>query len=224
MDYNVSDIFQQVFGVSVTKAYVPLAKKPQGVNDGSNVIVNDTASNMPKLSYSGIEIIEDEDEAKAMSALGTPILFPITLEGSSYMQYNLKGEIEYKQPGDFRLPITAIADFRRPKIIGKTRAVAGWDSDKEIYGFDDWQITIRGFFLKDEKQPQGKITAYEQEAELLKWENFVDSVKVDGFFFEMRNIKKMVIKEVPVQMIRGNPKLKPFVIKAISDLPYELKL
>ena len=74
MDYNVSEIFQQVFGVAVNSVYVPLDKKPQGINDGSNVIVNDEASNMPKLNYSGIEIIKDEEEAKAMSALGTPIL------------------------------------------------------------------------------------------------------------------------------------------------------
>jgi len=226
MDYNVSDIFQEVFGIGVNKIYMPppVDNKPQGINDGSNVILNDEASNMPKLSYSGIEVITDPEEAKIMSALGTPILFPITLKGSRYMQYNLKGEVELKQFGDYRLPITAIADFRRPKIVGKTRAVAGDSTVKETYGFDDWKITIRGFFLKEENQPQGKITAYEQEAELLRWENLVDSVKVEGFFFQMRNIHKMLIREVPVQMIRGNPKLKPFVIKAESDKPFELIL
>jgi hypothetical protein len=226
MEFNISDIFQEVFGVRVTKGYIPppIDNKPKGINDGSNVIVRDEAANMPQLSYSGIEIIEDVEEAKQMSALGTPILFPITLKGSKYMQYNLKGEVELKQMGDYRLPITAIADFRRSKIIGKTRAVAGDATVKETYGFDDWKITIRGFFLKEENQPQGKITAYEQEAELLQWENLVDAIKVEGFFFQMRNIHNIVIKEVPVQMIRGNPKLKPFVIKAESDKPFELIL
>lgn len=207
---GIQDIFAEVFGVRVEKAYKPPTEE--------------RVPTMPAISYQGIEIVEDLEQAKEMSVLGTPILFPITFKEGSYMEYDLEGKITQKQMGNFRLPATAIADFRRAKIIGKTRGVGGGGSVKEIYDFDDWKITIRGFCVAEPRHPQGKETVQEQEQELLEWENLVESIKVEGVFFDMRNIHRINILEMPITTVRGKPSIRPFVIKCESDKPFELIL
>jgi hypothetical protein len=210
MKYNVSELFQSAFGIRVEKAYALPAQEDN--------------PNMPQLNYSGIQVVQNPDQAKQMSAVGTPILFPITFKGSEYMEYDLEGKIRQKVMGDFRLPMTSIAEFRRAKIIGKTRAVAGSGTNKETYGFDDWKVTIRGFLLQEANHPQAKITPYQQEEELLQWENLCDAIKVESDFFQMRNIHRIVIKEMPIQTLRGKPGIRPFIITAESDTPIELIL
>lgn len=210
MSYNAQDIFAQVFGVRVEKAYQPPTeeRKPK----------------IPTISYQGIQMVEDIEQAKEMSTLGTPILFPITFKEGSYMEYDVEGKIIQRKMGDFRLPMTAIADFRRAKITGKTRGVGGGGSVKELYDFDDWKVTIRGFCVAEPNHPQGKTTIQQQEEELLAWENLVDSIKVEGVFFQMRNIHRLNIIEMPIKTVRGKPSIRPFIIKAESDKPFELIL
>jgi hypothetical protein len=209
MSFNVSQLFLDAFGLKIEGIYSP------ELSDGK--------SNMPLLDYSGIKVI-DKNEAYHMSDLGTPILFPITLKGGQYNEYNDFGEVVLRSMSDFRLPITAIAEFRRSKIQGKSRAVAGNGTVKETYGFDDWKITIKGFCLNEPSQPQGKVTVLDQEAELLKWENLVDAIEIEGALFEMRNIYNVSINEIPVTPVRGNPNIKPFMISCDSDTPIELIL
>lgn len=208
-DFNIPQLFHDVFGVTLNKAYRP------EVSDGK--------SNMPNLDYSSIELV-DKDEAYKLSALGTPIIFPITFKGGLYNMYDSTGQIYKKQMGDFRLPISAIADFRRSHIMKKARAAAGYGTNKETYSLDDWQIQIKGFCLQDNAQPQGKLTALEQEEELLGWDELVDSIAIDGALFGLRGIYNIAIEDMNMPYIRGNKGLRPFIINAVSDTPAELIL
>lgn len=208
-DFNIPQLFHDVFGVTVNKAYNPQ--------------ISDGKPNMPTLDYSSIELV-DKDEAYNLSALGTPIIFPITFKGGLYNVYDSTGQIYKKQMGDFRLPISATASFRRPKIIGKARAAAGYGTNKETYSLDDWQIQIRGFCLKDPAQPQSKFTAMDQEQELIAWDEIVDSIAIEGTLFELRGIHSISIEDIPMDYIRGNRGLRPFIINAVSDTPAELIL
>jgi len=209
-DFNIPQLFSDVFGVTLDRAYSPQ--------------LSDGVANMPTFDYSGVKLINSTQEAYQLSSLGTPIIFPITFKAGAYNVFSTTGEIVKRQMGDFRLPIAAIADFRRSKIVGKTRAVSGNSTVKETYGFDDWKIQIKGFCITDEAQPQSKFSAMDQEEELLYWEELADSIEVQGELFEIRGIYNIVIEDVSMPYVRGNKGLRPFVITAVSDTPAELIL
>lgn len=211
MEYNVQDLFKEAFGITVEKSFQPEL--------GANL------PERPNLNYFGVVPVPDIEEAFELSFMGTPIIHPITFLGGNYKFYTKDGEVETKPVADFRLPITCIVDFSRDKIIGTTRVNNGAGGTvKESFGFDDWNITIRGFCVLDLAQRQGHITAFMQEQELLLWETIVDSIGVSGKLFGVRNISNLVIKNISVTALRGKPKIKPFVINALSDEPLELVL
>lgn len=211
MEYNVQDLFKEAFGITVEKSFQP--------DLGGGL------AERPNLNYFGVTPVPDIEEAVELSFMGTPVIHPITLLGGNYKFYTKDGQIETKPMPDFRLPITAIVDFSREKVISTTRVNNGAGGTvKELFSFDDWNITIRGFCVLDLAQRQGHISAFMQEQELLLWENIVDSIGVSGKLFNVRNISNMVIRSIPVTALRGKPKIKPFVINALSDEPLELML
>jgi len=209
-EYNIPNLFLQGFGLKVS--------------DGYDVKISEKASTPKEGLFSGITIIEDTQEALEKSALGTPILFPIKFVKGSYKRYNQSGEIEVTQMGEFRLPIASIIDFRRAKIIGTTKVNGGRGSVKEIYGFDDWQITINGFIIPDDSQTQGFKTIEQQEAELTKWDNLACAIEVDCPLFTNKRIKYITITEMTFSPMRGRPKIRTFTITALSDEPIELNI
>lgn len=211
MEYKVTNLFLEAFGLKVTKAF-----KPEIEAEGAKNTV---------LNYDSIEIIESEDEAAEISALGTPIIYPITFVGQKYKTYNDAGEVVYQRMEDFRLPITCIVDFERSKIIGRTKINNNnGGTVKETFGFDDWMVNIKGFCLQDDSQSQGFFTALAQEEELLRWDALIDSIEVRGRLFAMRNITHLVIEKMPMNSLRGKPNVRPITIRAWSDEPLDLIL
>jgi hypothetical protein len=101
--------------------------------------------------------------------------------------------------------------------MGVTRINGGSGTVKEIYGFDDWQVTINGFLIPDASQPQGFKTPLEQEKELIKWDNLASSIAVFGELFAVRKIKNLTIKGISFEPMRGKPNIRTFTITAISD-------
>ena len=203
MNYNLSNLFLESFGVKVSKAYDPQytngkANDPQGV-------------------YTGIEILENAEEAIRMSYLGTPVVFPITFIGGTYKKYDNKGSIIDVTKGDYSLPATCIVNFRRPKIIETTRVSGGYGTVKEIFAFDDWDITIEGFLIPDPKQKEGFTSPLNQELELDEWNKLVEPVGIEGLLFTRRDIDKITIQELSTQTLRGQPNVRPFSIRATGD-------
>jgi Domain of unknown function (DUF6046) len=164
MNYTIPNIFLEAFGLQVTKSYNP------EVSDGN--------PNDPNILYTGIEIIKDIETAKEISGLGTPIIYPIYFSAGTYKKYSLQGEIENAVMSDFRLPIASIVSFKKEKIVGVTKINGGNGTVKEIYGFDDFKVTINGFLIPDASQPQGFKKSLDQEKELLKWNNLASSIAV----------------------------------------------
>lgn len=206
----MADLFMQAFGVKMGGIYRP-----------------ETASgkaNNPTGLFTGLEVVEDINDSFEMSAMGTPILFPIYFSEGNYKKYNDRGELVDVKMGEFRLPITSLVSFRRDKIMGITRVNGGKGTVKEIYGFDDWQITINGFLIPDASQPQAKKTPLEQEKELIKWDNLACSIAVFGELFTAGKIKNLTIKGISFEPMRGKPNIRTFTITAISDTPIELNI
>jgi len=209
MSYNISNLFLEAFGLKVSKAFQPE--------------VGDGLANNPQLDYNGVNFV-DEAEATKYSFLGTPIIYPIKFKGGQYKIFK-DGAVETKRMEDFRLPVTCIVDFDRDKIIGKTKINSNAGGTvKETFGFDDWNIVIRGFCLNDPYQEQAFFSAIDQEEALMQWDELVDSIEVRGQLFKIRDISNLVIKKIPMNALRGKPNVRPFTIHAWSDEPLELIL
>jgi hypothetical protein len=214
IEFNVpplSGLFLDAFGVKIGGIYRPEASTGKADD--------------PAGLFTGIEIIEDINDAYEMSALGTPILWPILFSKSDLAKkYNNKGELIDFNSQDFRLPIASIISFRRDKIMSTTKINGGRGTVKEIYGFDDWQITINGFLIPDGSQPQGLKNPLQQEKELIKWDNCASRVDVFGELFAVRGIKSLTIKGINFEPLRGKPNIRAYTINALSDEPIELNI
>ncbi|AOR29540.1 hypothetical protein FORMB_25230 [Formosa sp. Hel1_33_131] len=194
-----------------------LLSKAFGVNTANFVLPNDAPQN-GDASYTSIPV-KEKKEAKKMSWLGTPIIYPTVFKGSTYQYYKETGIIDDQALNDFNIPPATLIDFRRAKNITKTKILGSNGTVKEIYGFDDWQIRFRGLCLDT---PQ--VSAYEQHQELLKWENIADSIEVIGELFLDKSIYRLVIEDINFPQLEGKQNIIPFEIAAVSDAPLELIL
>lgn len=207
---SISELFLSAFGLKVSGVYKP---------DSSNVLPNN-----PTGLFEGLKIIEDEEDTNNFSSLGTQVLYPIVFQSGAYKRYDQKGQIENVAMSSFMLPITSIVSFRNDKIMGVTRVNGGNGTVKEIYGFDDWQITINGFLIPDSTQQQGFTSPFKQEKELHRWNNLASSVSVFGKPFSVHKIKSITIKSMSFEPMRGKPLIRSFTINAISDEAIELNI
>ncbi|WP_228235937.1 DUF6046 domain-containing protein [Allomuricauda sp. M10] len=205
--YDVATLFEIAFGIKNYALY-----RPEGVG---------TPPNPPGFNFSGIKVLEDVQEASRLSYMGTPIVFPIKFRGGNYNTYKVTGEIERFPIEDFELPAATLVNFRRAKILSTTNALANSGTVKEMYGFDDWTVDIRGLCLRDPGHPTAK-TAYEQHEKLLDFEKIADSVVVVGDLFASKNIHHLVIKEIDFKQVQGKPGVIPFYLRCVSDSSTEL--
>lgn len=208
-NYQIADLFKKAFGIEAI-SYAITTEHPK-VGD---------------VKYQSIPV-KSSEEAKKLSWMGTPVLFPMKFKGGDYQVYLPSGKLETKALNDFILPYTTLVDFSRAKNITKTPVLGNNGTVKEIYGFDDWKITIRGIFLDTPT-----MAAYEQHKELLKWENIVDSIEVGNIeheenkndLFRDKSIYKLTIEDISFKQPQGKQNAIPFSINACSDEPLELAL
>ncbi len=114
---------------------------------------------------------------------------------------------------DFWLPATSLVDFHREKIMIKTNTLKG-NTIKEVFGFDDWEITIRMLCINEFGR-----TAKESRDLLIEWSNLRDSIKVLGSIFNRKNIYNIIIEEINIKSIEGHPDVIPIELKCLSDEP-----
>jgi len=164
------------------------------------------------------------EKAERMSSSGTPVLTTITFAGKEYNTLDANGQIIRKRYNDFELPVATLVSITRAKRIIKTPVNAGSGTVKEMYGFDDWQIEMKGFCIPDSSQPQGLTTAEKLKEELLRWEKIADAIRIKGGLPFYKDIHDIVIEEFRTYQMKGSPKLIPFSIRATSDEPVELLL
>lgn len=160
--FQVSELFQIAFGIN-SPVFItePLLRQPP-----------------ENISFKGLEVLPQYYEPEGMSWMGTPIVFPAKLLGGSYMRYKPSGELERVQMQDTPFPPATMFGFRRAKNITRTQLLGSSGTVKEIYGFDDWVIDVRGLCLDEPDK-----SAEQQLKELLEWENLADSLKISGRLF-----------------------------------------
>lgn len=198
--YIVANLFKAVFGTN-SPVYItePLSQEKQTFN------------------YSGIEVLPEYYEADATSWMGTPILFSATLKGGNYKKYKPNGELERVSLNDFTFPGATMFSFRRDKNITVTDVLGDQGTVKEIFGFDDWVIDVRGLCLDEPTQ-----SARQQLDELLKREALADAIDVIGSQFTTRNIHKVVIRNWSDNVTQSKAGVISFQCQLLSDTPVEL--
>lgn len=201
--YDLGKIFKAAFGIS-SPVYIT---RPISINDGKQTI-----------GYSGIKVI-DEIKAEQMSWLGTPIVFPIKFKAGKYNVYDASGKITEKEYSEFMLPSATLVEFSRAKNITRTEVLGSNGTVKEIFGFDDWQIRMRGVCL-----PEPERSELDQKDTLLKWEQVAASIEIDGALFDEKDIYRIAITDIQFSQIQAKPEVIPFEITAISDEPIEFLL
>lgn len=207
--YNISQLFNIAFGIKNVNAYNvgQLSKNPTGA----------------PFNYSGVNVIENVAEASRMSYLGTPIIYPLTFKGKKYKVFDKQGDVMLKKFDEFELPAATLLSFRRSKIITKTNSRASKGSVKELFGFNDWSIDIRGLCLADPSHANA-TTAIAQKIKLKEFDEIVDSIQVVSDLFNNLDISHLVIESVLFNQLKGKPGVIPFHLKCSSDEPLELNL
>ncbi len=168
-------------------------------------------------AFTGLTSKTDE-KAKKMSWLGTPVMFPVKFKRATYKVYRPSGEIAQVEKSDFYRP-PCLAQFSRAKNLTQTHVLGDTGTIKEMFGFDDWHIKIKGLCLDEPER-----SAYDQLEALLDWEEVADGIDVSGALFADKQIYNIVIKSIDVQSLQGKPGVVPFTIDAVSDEALELVL
>jgi hypothetical protein len=159
-----------------------------------------------------------EDNPDRISVLGTPIFGSFTVGGEAYKTWNpITGALDNVRLGEFEFPVATIVEFRRPKNITKTPMIGGVGTVKEIYGLDDWNISIKGICMADASR-KGQKTLKEQMYVLDRLNEVAGSIAIqNGAIFSERRISRLVIENLAYSPVQGKPGIMPFEIQAVSD-------
>lgn len=172
--------------------------------------------------YQGVQLLK-EDESDVLSWMGTPVMGTFSLLGGTYKTFDEKGQISEIKLSDFLMPYATIVEFNRAMNVTKTKAIGTAGTVKEIYGLDDWAISIRGICLADAQRPDQQ-TAQQQIDALVKWRNVTDTVNVQGSIFNDKEIYGITIDNLSIRPVQGKWNVITYEIQATSDNPIELML
>jgi len=194
--YNIQDLFHTAFGIAST-VYLTQAFKEKPIE---------------QINYDGLEILPDYYSSSESSWMGTPIMFPAKFCGGSYKRYKPNGEIERVRMADLMLPPATMFSFRRAHNITRTELLGANGTVKEIYGFDDWVIDVKGLCLDEPSR-----SAHDQLKELLQWEKLADSISVSGELYEQREISAIAISDWSDNLQLGASGVISFSFQMWSD-------
>lgn len=222
LEYKITDLLATAFDIKIPIRIpnpVTIAKDKLG----QHYTIGDERDNTGNIYYPKIIMKDKEAQSVSVSWMGTPILFPFTLKGGEYKRYKKNGELEKITMGDFILPAATVIDFSRAKNIISTEVLGGNGTVKELFGFDDWKIRIRGFCLDDNNRKSSK-TAQEQKEQLLLWEQVCGGITVIGELFYEKGINEIIAEVISFRQLEGKPNVIPYEISASSNEPMSLTL
>ena len=201
--FNLSKLFSAAFGIS----------SPIFITEPFN---KQTPANF---DYKGISLIEDYYKKEATSWMGTPIIGLPKFKAGTYKIYTSAGILEDIQYNDFVLPPATLFSFRRAKNITKTNLLGSNGTVKEIFGFDDWIIDVKGLAIDTPES-----SARDQIIAIKEWEELASAINVSGKLFTTKNIHAVVMDDYKEESIQGSPGIIPFSMTLTSDDAIELIL
>jgi hypothetical protein len=203
--YNLSQLFSAAFGINS-----PIFITEQLPFDNENF----------KFDYKGIGVLDNYYEKDKTSWMGTPVIGLLKFKAGSYPIYDSKGEINLVRYEDYLLPPSTLFSFRRAKNITKTNLLGNNGTVKEIFGFDDWIIDVKGLCLDD----NNGISARDKITLLEEWVALAGAINISSKLFVNKNIHAVVIDDYKQESVQGSPGIIPFSMTLISDDAIELIL
>lgn len=216
--YEVSKLFEVAFGVT-SPVFLP---NPFHLPPAKIKYNAPKAQQSEEASYNDIKVV-DAKEAERLSWMGTPIVFPFTFKGGTYQVYNAEGDLVNVQMADFEMPAATLVNFTQEKVIVRSKLPGNIGTVKELYGFDDWSIQIRGICLNDQSRATAK-TAIEQQNELVKWFKICNGIPVVGDQFFKKDISALSLGTINFTALERKPDVIPFEFSCFSDQRIELIL
>lgn len=202
--YNLSQLFNAAFGIS-SPIFIPYPIK---------ILEKQTG-----VAYDGLEYLPEYHKKSATSWMGTPILGQCTFKAGPYLQYKTDGSIGDVYLIENPLPPATLFTFRRAKNITKTNLLGANGTVKEIFGFDDWIIDVKGLALDDPE-----YSAEQYMSRLRTWESLACAINVKGKLFSRKEIHAVVMEYFREESVQGMPGVIPFSMTLTSDEAIELIL
>jgi hypothetical protein len=198
-NYNIADLFQKFFNI-----------------EGS------VLSNIPFIGATGTPAAnEPNTQFNSAAALGVPVEANKSIYGVPiYEQVTLI----YQQPGkpdlEYSFPGWPLMEVNFSKRIVKTPVTDADSTVKEFIGWNDREITIRGFIINHDARavPLEDIQVLNAMCEIN------NTLKVTSEYLNALNIHYLVIENFRLPEVEASIMVQPFVIDAVSDAPYILTI
>ena len=184
---------------------------------GIYYIIPGTESHSAEAVYNAS--VEADQQYDRLSQFGTPVIGTFwAIQGDvPYKIYNASGKlVEVTSFNEFEFPVATIVDFSRAKNITKTPTIGSGGTVKEIFGFDDWKINIRGICIDDSSR-QAQKKAKQQRYALDRINDIAGSIKIKGEIFEERYISRITIENYSSNPVQGKPGLIQYEMECSSD-------
>lgn len=165
----------------------------------------------------------DPDYDNAPVRFGHKTFGAFLLKGGLYKTWNHKGKLVDIELSDFLMPLATLVDFTRPKTVTKTPTTGGVGTVKELYGLEDWNITISGIIIPDPLKQPGQQTVDEQMRQIQLFHEIAESIDVEGQLFAERSITRIVTESLKFTPVQGHPGMMQYSIDAISDKDFLLE-
>lgn len=201
--YNLSKLFSAAFGI----------------NSPIYITEQIDQTNHQTLDYSGITYLPNYYKPEARSFLGTHLIGLLKFNAGSYPIYTPNGEIAFLDFENLYLPASTLFSFRRAKNITKTNLLGANGTVKELFGFDDWIIDIKGLCLDNDK-----FSARDQIEKIELWEEVAGPIKISSKLFVSKKIQYIVMEDYRQEPVQGSPGIIPFSMTLCSDEAVELIL
>lgn len=170
---------------------------------------------LPKNPYTDkINQQNDADPVLYLSALGTPVLTDLTLQGGTYTTQSGQ-KISFE---DVVLQ-TVLVNVSQPKRIITTEIQGRDGTVKEYIGMDDYQVTINGIITG----PNGHFPIDEVNALHQICKAPIPIVVISRYLHNL-DIFNLVIKDFSYEQQPGAYSLQAFTIDCMSDVPVELQI
>lgn len=174
-------------------------------------------------AYTNVEVLNrDVDYDKAPVRFGQKTFGAFWFKGSACKMWDFNGTLQDIEMRELLMPLATMVEFSRPKTVTKTPTTGGVGSVKEIYGLDDWSISISGIILPDYLNPMTQQTVAEQMEAIQLFHELSGSIEVEGQLFADRHISRIVTEDLKFSPVQGRPNMMQYSINAVSDSDFLL--
>lgn len=167
-----------------------------------------------------------------LAITGNPVIGSIQFLKGKYKNFATNGSVYLDEiDRDYTLPYATICTYEREKVDALTNLRGQQGSVKELFGFTDYKIQMRGFIIRDGHDAEASEDNYDQAifpnfsaARMRNFCDMPDSIQVAGALFSLLRIRRLYIKSIGFQEVEGKPNVLAYNISALSDNQIEINI